>query len=92
MPIAWIVLIVVFTAVLGLAGVRRRLANREDDSLHIRDSELVIVAHQSELAQKLRRIDQWGKGLTIAGIVYGLVLLGYVLYDVWQAGQRLSVN
>jgi len=40
---------------------------------------------QATLAHKLAVIDIWGKTLTVIAIVYGLVLVGLYLYQIWNS-------
>jgi hypothetical protein len=37
----------------------------------------------------MTRIDHWGIALTLVTIVYGLVLLGIYLNDVWVQGNKI---
>ncbi len=89
MLIAWAVLITMVFAMIVLATIRKVIARNEDDMLHVRDTESAVVTKQSRLARTLQAIDTWGKALTIGGIVYGLLLLGYYLYMGWQQSQSL---
>jgi len=72
-----------FAAVLCLALMRRWAARREDDSLHLHEFESAIVQRQSSLATFLNRVDIAGKSLTIVVVLYGLALIGRVIYMAW---------
>lgn len=89
MLIAWAVLITMVCALIILATVRKYIARNEDDMLHVRDSESGVVVKQGRIANTLRAIDTWGKAITVAGIIYGVALLGYYLYLGWQQSQIL---
>ncbi len=70
-------------AVLLLAGYRKFLARNEDDLVHIAEGEASMISEQTVLAHKLEVIDRWGKILTVAALVYGLILAAIFLYRVW---------
>ena len=78
--IGWAVLAVV---VIGLAVYRWSVANREDDSLHISDTETAVIGQQITVATKLAAVDRWGKILTAVALVYALALVGIYLYRGW---------
>ena len=70
-------------AVLLLAGYRKFLARNEDDLVHIAEGEAGMISEQVVMAHKLEVIDRWGKILTVASLVYGLLLSAAFLYKVW---------
>lgn len=72
-------------SVVALIIWRKAVASEEDDSLHVLDGEVASVSHQTALAQKLEQIDRWGKLLTIVTVVFGLVIAGLYLYQMWVA-------
>jgi hypothetical protein len=43
------------------------------------------------MAQKLDNIDKWGKILTIAAVVYGVVLGGMYVYQSWVQNTNIGV-
>ncbi len=55
--IAWGVLVLV---VIGLAVMRKSVAKKEDDFVHL-SGDMSVVANQTEVASKLEAIDKWGK-------------------------------
>jgi hypothetical protein len=75
--ISWIVLGV---CILVLAVYRKLLANREDDIVHVTSGESKVFSKQLNIAQRLQKIDFWGKTLTIVLAVYGLALVGLLVY------------
>lgn len=83
--VIWAVLAVVLVILLIY---RSRLAQKEDDSLHVLDSDTSKVSEQMALARKLNVIERWGKILTVIAVLYGLVLLGLVLWDAWERSSR----
>lgn len=87
--IGWAVLTVI---VIILAIYRWVVANQEDDSLHVSETEAAIVSQQVAVAKKLAAIDRWGKLLTIIAALYGLALLGAYLYQGWtdSSGPRFT--
>ena len=74
-------------AVLVMAGYRKIVSVREDETLRlVNPSESV---RQVAISHKLERIDKWGRLLTVVAAIYGLLLvLGYT-YQTWvQATYR----
>jgi hypothetical protein len=71
-----------WAALAGLVAVltlyRKFLADGHYTVLHVRRSELPQVPVEFAYAQRLARIDRWGKCLTWSAFTYGVALL--VLY------------
>ncbi|MBI5280191.1 MAG: hypothetical protein HY858_00815 [Candidatus Solibacter usitatus] len=77
--IAWAVLAVI---VMVLAGIRRSVAAKEDDTLHL-GGEAAVVEQQVDVAKKLEVLDRWGKILTVILAVSGAALAcwwGYIQF------------
>jgi len=74
----WIAMAVVVAA---LAIYRAVVARKEDDFLHVRDSEIHLTSTQAAVSRQLSVIDLWGKLLTAVVVVYGLVIAGLYLYQ-----------
>lgn len=85
--IAWTALAVVL---LGVALMRRQIASREDDSLHLANSEAALVTGQVELAKKLDTLDRWGKLLTILLAASGIALGSVWALRMWEAASRTT--
>lgn len=78
---SWIVLA---AAVIVLIVYRRKIAGMEDDYIHVDDAAPAGVVQQQELvAAKLEKIDKWGKLLTVAAVVYGLLIGALFMYREW---------
>ena len=75
--VSWGVLAIV---VLTLILYRRSITSHEDDSIHLEGSG---PAEQVALAHRLNVVDRWGKALTVLTVVFGLVLAGIYMYQVW---------
>ena len=73
----WVVLV---GMVIGLALYRLLLTNGHFTVLHVRRSELPLVPGEVSYAQRLDRIDWWGKILTVAALAYGLAMAVGFLY------------
>ena len=87
----WVVLWLVLGAVVAiLALYRRMVASHEDDVVHVTSGESRLLAQQQVMAQKIEKIDFWGKTLTIILVVYGAILGSWILYQLWQESSRLS--
>ena len=71
---------VLFLAVVCLLLYRRSVASHEDDSIHLEGS---VSAQQVGLAHKLASVDRWGKTLTVIAVVFGLLVGGMYVYQIW---------
>lgn len=78
--------------IVGLALYRKTIAVQEDDTLHIREDEVQLVASQGALAHKLGSIDKLGKVLTVLAFVYGIALASLFVYWSWVEKNASSVN
>jgi hypothetical protein len=74
----WIAMAV---AVAALAIYRAIVARKEDDFLHVRDADVQLTETQAIVDRQLSLIDIWGKALTAAVVVYGLILAGLYVYQ-----------
>jgi hypothetical protein len=74
-------------AVLVLAVMRKMASRGESEVLHPDDK--AFEDQQMGIAQRLEKIDHWGKIVTAVTFVYGLCLLGVHLYNVWMQGQTI---
>ena len=74
-------------AVLVMAGYRKIVSVREDETLQlVNPSESV---RQVAISHKLERIDKWGKLLTVVAAIYGLLVAIAYTYQTWvQATYR----
>jgi len=75
-------------AVLVLAIMRRMAAKDESEVIHVDDA--AFETKQVAIAARLEKIDHWGKITTVVAVVFGLVLLGIYLYNVWQQGSTVQ--
>lgn len=80
----WIVWAVLTTIVITLAIYRKLTARNEDDFVHLTAGETNVISQQVTVAQKLDKIDSWGKTLTIVDVAYLVVLLSVVCYNAWH--------
>jgi uncharacterized membrane protein len=76
--VLWMVVAVV---VIGLILYRAWIARREDDTLHVHQSEIGLVSQQATTAQKLESIDRWGQTLTVIALLYGLAMAVAYIYQ-----------
>jgi len=72
-------------SVIALILWRRAVAGEEDDSIHVMEGEQGVTQHQVVVAQKLETIDKWGKALTAATVLVGVVIAGVYFYHLWVA-------
>ena len=71
---------VIAIAVLVLFVLRKAVASKEDDQLHVLHGE---VAQQATVAGKLDAIDKWGKLLTVVAVVFGLAIAAVYVYSAF---------
>jgi hypothetical protein len=76
--IGWVVLAVV---ILGLAMYRRLISEDEEDTLFLSNPR--EEARQVAIAHRVEVIDRWGKLLTVAAAVYGVLLALAYAYHIW---------
>lgn len=82
-----IVLGVLAVMVGGLAIYRRAVAEKEDDTVHLTGSGEALQS-QMAIAAKLNKIDKWGKLLTVILVVYGLVIAGLYVMQMWEESSK----
>jgi hypothetical protein len=80
--VLWTLLAVV---VLALIAYRKLVSLQEEETLHLADA--AEASHQAAIARKLDWIDKWGKLLTVAAVVYGMLLAAAYTYRVWLTMQ-----
>jgi hypothetical protein len=74
--------------VLAMAGYRKTISNKEDETLHLANPS--ETAQQVTIAHKLEHIDKWGKLLTIIAAAYGLLLAVLYTYQTWVQASNLG--
>jgi hypothetical protein len=87
--IAWAALA---TVVIALAVYRKVVAGQEDDYLHVSSLSTEVISHQQQVAERLEKIDRWGKSLTIFAAVTGAILLGTYLWIGWVSSMQKIAN
>ena len=73
-----------------LAAYRRVIARKEDDMLHVRDSEATLIAQQELVASRLETVDRWGKAITVLAVAFGVVAGVLLLVAAWQNSLKLT--
>ena len=76
-------------AVVAMAGYRKTISVKEDETLHIGSPSENI--HQVEISHKLDVVDKWGKLLTVIAAVYGLLLALAYTYQTWIRATNLGM-
>jgi len=74
----------VFVSYVGVVVFRRAVATREDDHLHVLDSESQMIAMQTSVAHKLDVLDRWKLTLLVLTLVLGLLIAVLQVWTVWQ--------
>jgi hypothetical protein len=68
------------------------VARNEDDNLHVLDGAAVQqTATQLAVVKKLEMIDRWGKIVTVAAVLFGVVLGGLYMYQTWVQNSSIGV-
>jgi hypothetical protein len=78
MPASLTILIAMIVAVASVALYRKMVIRDVYDTLHIADPS--GQSTQRELARTLKQIDRLGIGLTVATVLYAVLLLAVFLY------------
>lgn len=65
-------------SVIVLLVMRKIVAGKEDDQLHVLHG---TITDQVTVAARLEKIDKWGKILTAIAVIVGLALGGFVVYS-----------
>ncbi len=87
----WVVLwLALALCVAAVALYRKMLASQEDDIVHVTSGENKVISKQLQVAQKLEKIDYFGKTLTIVLVVYGVALGGWFIYQGWMQSTRIG--
>ena len=80
MPVTLMILIVMAGLVLMLAVYRKLVARNEDDLVHLSDGSARLIENQRKTEHSLSTIDRIGKLLTVATVLYGVVLAANFVY------------
>jgi hypothetical protein len=86
----WIVWAALTLFVISLAVVRRFTARKEDDLVHLTGNPEATISQQFTVANKLDKIDHWGKLLTVVDVVFGFALVAITLYSTWSHSLALE--
>jgi hypothetical protein len=86
----WIVWLVLTLVVVSLAIARKVVARKEDEFVHLSDAEMGAIPRQTALANKLDRLDTWGKSLTIVDAAFSLAIVAILCYQAWQQSQIIA--
>ena len=73
----------IFIAYVSVAVMRWNLGKREDDHLHVTDSEQ-LISSQTAIAHKLDVLDRWKTALLILTIVSAFAIGAFQVWLVWQ--------
>ena len=71
-------------AVLVLFVMRKSVASKEDDSLHVLDGAPAATTTQVTVAHKLDVIDKWGKILTVITVLFGLTIGALYVFSTFN--------
>lgn len=85
----WILWGILTAVVISLAVARRLAARNGDEFLHLAESESAAIAKQVTVSRRLDWIDQWGKTLTVADVLFGAALVVVMFYTAWTQSQQM---
>jgi hypothetical protein len=71
-------------ACIAVSIVRWSIGHKEDDQLHVLDSDKDLVPVQAALAHKLDVVDRWRRVLITGAVIVGVALIIMHAYSVWQ--------
>jgi hypothetical protein len=86
----WIIWSVLTLVVISLAIARKVVARKDDEYVHLADAELTAIPQQAALANKLDRLDSWGKNLTIVDVAFSILIVAILCYKAWQQSQIIT--
>jgi len=75
-----------FASLVVVSLLRWSAGRREDDNLHVLDSDSQLVSIQTVVAHRLDVLDRWRAILVAVVLISGLVLGGFYVYGVWLEG------
>lgn len=87
LAISWGILTLV---VVALAIYKKSLDGHIDENIHINASEDVTLQRQAVETHRSEVVERWGKGLTAIVVLYGLVIVGVLIYHQWQAASNMG--
>ena len=76
---------VILAALVGLFLYRRQVGRNEDDFVHLSNPDVRVLNEQTVVAQRLDVLDRWLKIVTIAAVVFGALVVGAYIYNVWNS-------
>ena len=87
--VTWIALVVAY---LGVTSYRWFLTRREDDVVHVRDSEANLIPAQVSLAHRVHKLDLWSRVLIVTVVVYGLIIAAFYMYRQFVDSSRFPAS
>ena len=82
--------VVLLLVVIVLAFYKKSLDSHIDESIHIDASEEGAVKAQVSQAKKSDLVERWGKILTTVVFLYGLAIVGLIVYHQWQVSATVG--
>ncbi len=86
----WIVWALLTVAVIMLAIYRKFASRNEDAFVHLAESEAPVISQQVSVANKLEKIDYWGKTLTVLDVAFFVVLVLVICYNAWRSSLQMT--
>jgi len=76
--------------VIGLAFYKKRLDEHIHNHMHVHASDGSSLQGQVAEVHKCEVVERWGKLLTVAVVLYGLAILGILVYHQWQLASTVG--
>ncbi len=87
LAISWGILTLV---VVALALYKKSLDGHITESIHFNAAEDATVRQQVVETHRSEVLERWGKGLTAVVVLYGLVIVGVLVYHQWNSASTMG--
>ena len=85
--ISWTILTLV---VIALAIYKKRIDGHIDEHIHVGAAEDAVLKQQVAETQRSAMVEKWGKSLTVVVFLYGLVIMGMLVYHQWMINSTVG--
>lgn len=87
LAISWGILTLI---VIALAIYKKSLDGHIDEHIHVNASEDAVLKQQMAETHRSEVVERWGKALTAIVVLYGLVIVGMLIYHQWEASSTMG--
>jgi hypothetical protein len=71
---------VLFAAFVAVSLMKWSIGQREDDHLHVLDTDKDLVGVQADVAHKLDVLDRWKRVLLVANVLFAFAIAAWHMY------------